>query len=110
MTDMPIREVSPKELSERQRRHERITLLDVREEFERAICTLGGTLIPLATLPTRVQEIPRDHPVVVYCRSGGRSAQAVDYLQREHGFTNLVNLAGGVLQWSIDIDPSVKRY
>jgi len=105
-----ISAISPREVAERQGRKEKLSLIDVREEFERAICTLGGTLIPLATLPTRISEIPRDHPVVVYCRSGGRSAQAIEYLQREHGFTNLMNLAGGVLQWAEEVDASLKRY
>jgi rhodanese-related sulfurtransferase len=74
-------------------------LLDVREpsEFEQARIT-GATLIPLGILPSRLDALPKDRPIVVYCRSGRRSAHAVSFL-REKGFTNVQNLTGGMNAW-----------
>ena len=87
-------------------------LLDVRRPEEVAIADLGGSLIPLDQLPKRLGELEdhRDDPViVVHCRSGGRSAQATALLHQQ-GYTNAVNLAGGILAWSDRIDPSVEKY
>ena len=84
-------------------------LIDVREPHEVKIASIGGTLIPLKTLPDRINEIPKDVPVVVYCRSGGRSAKACEFLM-SHGFTNVKNMAGGVLNWADKIDPAMQKY
>jgi len=84
-------------------------LLDVREPFEQEICSLGGVLIPLSELPNRLDDMPRDLPLIVHCKSGGRSAQAVKLL-RENGFDNAVNLRGGVLAWASEIDSSMSKY
>lgn len=101
--------VTPKELKQQLDRGEEILLIDVREQNEREICQIGGTLIPLAEVPSRMSEIPRDGAVVVYCRSGGRSGRAIEFLEGQ-GYTNLVNLAGGVLRWSDEVDSSVVKY
>lgn len=79
-------------------------LLDVREPDEYAESHLAGaTLIPLGDLPLRTAELPRDRRIVTYCRSGGRSARAVDYL-REQGF-DAYNLQGGIMEWSKEGQP-----
>ena len=104
-----MQSILPKELKQRLDQGENLTLIDVREENERDICHIGGSLIPLAQVPERVNEIPRDTPVVVYCRSGGRSGKAIEYLQGQ-GFTNLINLSGGVLRWSDEVDASIEKY
>jgi rhodanese-related sulfurtransferase len=85
-------------------------LIDVREPNEYAHCNLGGELIPLATVPHSADRVSRDQTVVVMCRSGKRSASAIHQLETLHGFTNLVNLEGGILQWADEIDPSVPKY
>ncbi|SNR51356.1 MULTISPECIES: molybdopterin-synthase adenylyltransferase MoeB [Hymenobacter] len=75
-------------------------LLDVREAHEYAAGHLpGATLLPLSNLDKGVAAVPKQHPVVVYCRSGSRSAQAVERLQTQYGFANLLNLDGGFLAW-----------
>lgn len=84
-------------------------LLDVREEREYEICNLDGRLIPLGALPERMQELDASAHVVVHCRSGGRSAKAVELL-REAGFGNAWNVQGGILAWIDRIDPSLTRY
>jgi len=85
-------------------------LVDVREPYEYEIANLGGTLIPLTALPDRTGEIARDRQVVVYCRSGLRSASAIRILQERFGFDNLYNLKGGILAWSDEIDSKVPKY
>lgn len=104
-----MKTILPKELKERLDRGDKIFLVDVREEHERAICHIGGELIPLGQLSERSSEIPCDQEVVVYCRSGGRSGQAIEFLQRL-GYSNLTNLTGGVLRWSDDVDATVTKY
>ncbi len=85
-------------------------ILDVREPHEIAICRIEGSWeIPLGSLPLRYAEIPRDKPVIVYCKMGGRSAQAVEFLQGK-GYSNLKNLAGGILRWIDDVDTSLNKY
>lgn len=85
-------------------------LLDVREADEWETCKLAGaTLIPLGQLTERSSEVPQNRPVVVYCHHGGRSARAVQWL-RQNGYSQAVNLAGGIEAWAIHIDPQMPRY
>jgi sulfur-carrier protein adenylyltransferase/sulfurtransferase len=85
-------------------------ILDVREPFEAAICSLpGARLIPLGELPRRLGELDRSAEIVVHCKSGGRSARATALL-RERGFTRVFNLTGGILQWISEIDGTLARY
>jgi len=86
-------------------------LLDVRRPEEYEIANLNGKLIPLHELPNRLDEIAdhRSDEIVVYCRSGARSAQAVAFL-RAQGFAGAHNMKGGVLAWSREIDPSMPTY
>jgi sulfur-carrier protein adenylyltransferase/sulfurtransferase len=86
-------------------------VLDVREPFELALAPFPFPVvaIPLGALPGRFRELPTDAAVVCACRSGGRSARAVEFL-RAHGVAGAVNLEGGILAWSSRIDPRVPRY
>ncbi|MBX7145127.1 MAG: rhodanese-like domain-containing protein [Oligoflexia bacterium] len=101
-----VRELSVSELKSRLDAHDDIFLLDVREPDESKLASIGGLLVPLAELASRTNEVPRDKTVVIYCYSGGRSAWAVELLQRE-GFSNLFNLRGGILAWGQLIDPAI---
>ncbi len=105
-------EIDPEELRERLERGGPVFLLDVREPYEWLIGNLesaGAVLIPLGELPRRLQEVPRDRPVVVYCRSGSRSRQAAGTL-RSAGWERVRNLRGGILAWSERVDPRIPRY
>jgi adenylyltransferase/sulfurtransferase len=84
-------------------------LIDVREPHEYEICHLDGELIPLATLASRQGELDRSAHIVVHCRSGGRSANAVKAM-RGAGFANAWNVNGGILAWIERIDPSLTPY
>ncbi len=105
-----IPEISPAELKSKLDAGENIFVLDVREPHEFDICRLdGSTLIPLGQLPNRVSELNSADEIVVHCKSGMRSAKAVDFLQKA-GFGKVKNLAGGILAWSDQVDPSVPKY
>jgi molybdopterin/thiamine biosynthesis adenylyltransferase/rhodanese-related sulfurtransferase len=108
MTD-GIPEITPKELKARLDRGDDIFILDVREPHEFQICNLQGKLIPLGDLPRRVSELDSSHEMVVHCRSGKRSADAIQFLQKA-GFKKLLNLKGGVLAWADEVDPSMPKY
>ncbi len=88
---------------------ESIQLLDVREQFERAICSLGGVFIPLRELEGRASELDRNQEVIVYCHHGIRSQVAVTMLKRL-GVLKAVNLLGGIDMWARQIDTSMPRY
>jgi rhodanese-related sulfurtransferase len=95
---MKTDQISIEELKLKLAANEAIFLLDVRNPDEHANYNIGGTLIPLSTLPNQIDDIPRDIPIVVYCRSGCRSQTALEYLQSQ-GFQEVYNLVGGVLAW-----------
>src|SRR5216684_4219814 len=88
---------------------EDIFVLDVREPHEYQICNIGGHLIPLGDLPKRVHELDSSREIVAHCRSGTRSAKAVDFL-RQAGFRKVYNLAGGILAWADRVDPKMPKY
>ena len=82
----------------------------MREPHEYKICSLPGTtLIPLGEVAKRLSEVPKDLPIIVHCKSGGRSAKACDLL-RQSGYKNVLNMKGGTLLWSDKVDPSVAKY
>jgi adenylyltransferase/sulfurtransferase len=85
-------------------------LIDVREPHEFDTCNLGGELIPMAEVPFNIDQIAKDKQVVVHCRSGGRSGNIIHWLEKNHGFTNLYNLKGGILDWAKKIDPTMPTY
>ena len=85
-------------------------LLDVREPWEFAICRIqGAELLPMRQIPTSMDQIARDRPVVVICHHGIRSQQVALYLEHQ-GFTEVMNLNGGVARWARDVDPMMPTY
>ena len=94
-----MKEITVKELKDRLDNNDDIILIDVREPDENAAFNIGGELIPLQTVPQNVDKIAKDKEVVIYCRSGNRSGQAVRFLEGNHGYTNLINLKGGMMAW-----------
>src|SRR4051812_30005622 len=107
----PIREITARELKQRLDNGDDIQIVDVREDNEVAVAKIPNTIhIPLGQVVNRMSEIDPARKTVVHCKMGGRSARAIDALQRS-GFTgNLLNLAGGITAWSNDVDPSVPKY
>lgn len=88
----------------------KITVIDVREQYELDICHIENTVhIPMGEVPIRASEVPDDHPVVFLCHHGIRSAQVIQYLNN-NGFDNLTNLRGGIDAWALEIDNGMRRY
>jgi sulfur-carrier protein adenylyltransferase/sulfurtransferase len=85
-------------------------LIDVREPYEYEIANLQGEHIPLGQVEAQRDKISEDKQVVIHCRSGARSGNAVALLESKYGYENLYNLKGGILAWSDQIDPSVPKY
>ena len=102
--------ITVEDLKDRRDRGEALTLVDVREPHEWAISDLPGSVkIPLASLPQRLAELPQDGEIVVYCRTGGRSGNAVQFL-RQRGYGRAFNLSGGINRWADQIDPTMVKY
>jgi sulfur-carrier protein adenylyltransferase/sulfurtransferase len=105
-----IAALSPIELNNRLKKNEKIALIDVREPFEFEIARLpNARLLPLGKIATDFNEIPREGTAVVICKSGVRSARAIEFL-RGHGFDNLLNLEGGMDAWREQVDPTMVNY
>src|ERR1700726_3545018 len=104
-----VPEITPRDFKARLDRGDDLYVLDVREPHEYQICNLGGHLIPLGDLSRRVNELDSSREIVAHCRSGKRSAEAVEFLQKA-GFRKIWNLKGGILAWSDEVDPNVPKY
>jgi adenylyltransferase/sulfurtransferase len=104
-----IPQITVKELKRRMDAGEDPYLIDVREPYEYQIAQIGGKLIPQNDVPNRLAEIDRDREVIVHCRSGVRSQRIAEFL-KQAGYPRVVNLAGGILAWSDEIDPKVQKY
>lgn len=104
-----VREISASDLR-RMLETTEVTLVDVREKWERQIVNLGGIHIPHDEIFRRATEIRKDYPIIVYCKSGGRSLKAAKTLIEQLGFMNVASLQGGIVGWHNDVDPSVAVY
>ncbi len=105
-----ILELTPSELAAKLARADDFVLIDVREPHEYAIASIpGARLIPLGAFADVIPSLDRERDLIIHCRSGVRSGTAVRQLQAV-GFTRVWNLAGGILRWSDDVDPSVAKY
>jgi molybdopterin/thiamine biosynthesis adenylyltransferase/rhodanese-related sulfurtransferase len=103
-----IDQISVTELKRRRDAGQEPFVLDVREPWEYQIANIGGKLIPLGELDKHTAELPKDRTIVTQCKSGGRSQKAAELLKAQ-GF-QVENLAGGILGWSAEIDPSIPKY
>ena len=102
--------IDPAEVKRKQDRGDNFTLIDVREPHEYQIAKIPGSkLIPLGEVMQRARELDTADEIIVHCRSGARSAKAIEQLKKL-GFKRLKNLKGGILAWSQDVDPSVPQY
>jgi adenylyltransferase/sulfurtransferase len=103
-------DITSVELKKRLDRGDKISLLDVREPNEFQINRIAGaTLIPLGEVPRRYAELDPGQEMVVFCKVGGRSAKAADFL-RSVGFKKVLNLKGGILDWIDKVDPTQPKY
>ncbi len=104
-----IPQISVTELKRRVDAGEDLFILDVREPFEYQIANIGGKLIPQNEVPQRLGEIDANREIIVHCKAGGRSQRIAEFLQQA-GYPRVVNVAGGILAWSDQVDPKVPKY
>ncbi len=105
-----MKEVNVQELKKMMDDGDDFQLIDVREPGEHDFCNIGGELIPMGAILNHVESVDKEKKVIVYCRSGNRSANVVRALEQGFGFNNLYNLKGGILDWSDEIDPDIPKY
>jgi sulfur-carrier protein adenylyltransferase/sulfurtransferase len=111
MSQPQLPEISATELKKRLDNGDDIQLIDVREDREVAVAKIPNSIhIPLNQILNRMSEIDPTRETVVHCKMGGRSARAIDALKRSGFPGNLLNLKGGILAWSNEVDPSVPKY
>lgn len=105
-----VKEITVQELDKMMKENKDFQLIDVREPHETEICTLNGELIPLGEIPNNLDKVAQNKTVVVHCRSGARSSQAIQFIQSKGSYDNLYNLKGGILAWADEIDNSMEKY
>jgi sulfur-carrier protein adenylyltransferase/sulfurtransferase len=106
-TPMHERDITPAEVSEKLSSGSDVVLIDVREPYEWSAGHISqATHIPMAQVPQRLADIPKDREVVMICRSGGRSGRVQEYLL-QNGYTRVKNMVGGMQRWARDVDPKV---
>src|SRR6266850_452390 len=104
-------EISATEVKQRLDKGDDLQIIDVREDNEVAVARIPNSVhIPLAQVINRMNEIDPNRETVVHCKMGGRSARAIDALQRSGFKGKLINLKGGIIGWSNEVDPSVPKY
>jgi len=96
-------------LDSKEARNDNFLLLDVREPYEFQIAQIGGKLIPQNDVANRLNELNPEQEIIVHCRSGARSQRIAEML-KQNGFQKVSNLAGGILAWSDEIDPTIQKY
>jgi len=96
--------IAPSQLQQQLKENEAIILVDVRELYERNAFNIGGLHIPLDTIFERLNDIPKDKMVVLYCQKGIRSGLAIQRLHQRFGYNNLINLSGGMDAWKNEIN------
>ena len=102
-----MKEITPSELKKWKESGKDFQLIDVREPYEAERCNIGGTLIPLGEVVSRLSEIRKDVPVVMHCRSGSRSSAVIQALSTRYGYDNLINLPGGILAYGAAVAPEL---
>jgi rhodanese-related sulfurtransferase len=105
-----MKEITVLELKQWQEEGKDFQLIDVREPFEYEMSNLDGLNIPLAGVVIEADKIVKNKPVVMQCRSGARSAAALNQLEQNLGYNNLYNLKGGILAWAAEVDTSIQVY
>ncbi|MEM6361951.1 MAG: molybdopterin-synthase adenylyltransferase MoeB [Bacteroidota bacterium] len=110
MEERKVKEITVHELEQLKSQGKDYQLIDVREPYEYEIAEMGGELIPLDSVVDNVERIASDKQVIVHCRSGVRSANAIRALEDKFGFNNLYNLKGGILAYADEVDSSLAKY
>ena len=106
-----MKNISPKDLKEMMSNQwEDLQLIDIRDDYEHEICCIGGEKINMYSIADNIDKISTYKKVIIYCRTGVRSSNIVNLLEKNFSFDNVYNLDGGIMKWREDIDPSLKAY
>lgn len=109
-TEIPFQEITARELQQQLVSNAPPLLIDVREAYEREICTIAGSRhIPMNSIAEHFNEFNQDQALVFHCKMGGRSAKVCQQFI-DNGFTHVINLKGGILAWIDDVDPTMMKY
>lgn len=112
-----MQQVSPAQFNEwieKSSAHGQPLVLDVRETWECQLASIAPAgcevqIMPMQTVPERIQELDKNRAIACLCHHGGRSMQVAAFLEH-HGFTNITNISGGIHAWSSEVDPSIPVY
>lgn len=105
----PVQQWTPQDVKQLVDSGERFEFLDVRTPEERATAQIPGTRLLDEETARQLEELPRETTLIFHCHHGSRSLQAAEYFRRR-GFANVINVAGGIDAWSVEVDPSIPRY
>ncbi len=105
-----LKEISVHSLNKKIKNNEQFLLIDVREHKELEISKISQAVhIPMNTIPENLNQISSTQPIIIMCKSGGRSTQVCEYLNNQ-GYSNVYNLKGGIINWALEIDPTLDIY
>lgn len=106
-----MKSISPKELNNIiESNNLDFQLIDIRDEYEHDICCIGGEKINMYLIPDNIDKLSKNKKIIIYCRTGVRSANIVNLLEKKFSFDNVHNLDGGIMRWRDEVDPSLKSY
>lgn len=89
---------------------QKLTVVDIRETYERDICVIESMHIPMAEIGERVTELPKSDKIAIMCKSGKRAAATVNFLEKDYNVQNLYILDGGIMSWIENIDQTLEAY
>ena len=102
--------ITPLELKEKIDAGKKVTIVDVREQYELDICKIDSMHIPMAEVAERAEEIPKEVPAIILCRSGKRAIPVANLLTTDFGYKNVEILEGGILRWIEEVDNTLEVY
>ena len=106
-----MKSISPKELNNIiESNNLDFQLIDIRADYEHDICCIGGEKINMYSIPDNIDKLSKNKKIIIYCRTGVRSANIVNLLEKNFSFDNVHNLDGGIMRWRDEVDPSLKSY
>ena len=85
-------------------------LIDIRDDYEYDICCIGGEKISMYSIIENINKLSKSKKVIIYCRTGSRSSNIIDLIEKKFQYKNIYNLEGGIMKWREDIDPTLEKY
>ena len=106
-----MKNISPKELRNLiNSNNNDYQLIDIRDDYEYDICCIGGEKISMYSIIENINKVSKSKKVIIYCRTGSRSSNIIDLIEKKFHYKNIYNLEGGIMKWREDIDPTLEKY